>query len=61
MSPEAKALLEALERSENENNCQPENDDYDFGEVLKFYSGGAITLHELRFFDELDDSFSYDK
>lgn len=48
MSPEAKALLEALEKSESENNSLPENDDYDFGEVLKFYSGGAITHHELR-------------
>lgn len=61
MSPEAKALLEALEKSESENNSLPENNDYDFGEVLKFYSGGAITHHELRFFDELDNSFSYDK
>mgnify|MGYP001066665419 CR=1 FL=1 len=61
MSPEAKALLEALDRSENESNCQPENDDYDFGEVLKFYSSGVITHHELRFFDELDGNFSYDK
>lgn len=61
MSPEAKALLEALNKSENESNCQPENDDYDFGEVLKFYSGGVITHHELRFCDTPDDSFSYDK
>lgn len=61
MSPEAKALLEALEKSENENNTGPENGDYDLGEVLKFYSGGVIAHHELRFCDTPDDSFSYGK
>ncbi len=61
MSPEARALLETSEKSAKENNSRPENDGYEFGEVLKAYSGGVITHHELRFYDAPDDSFLYDK
>ena len=35
----AKGLLEALSRTEDEENSKYENDDHDFGEVLIYYSG----------------------
>lgn len=55
----AKGLLDALSRTEDEENSKYENDDYDFGEVLKLFEG---TEHnqEVRYSDGEKRNISFD-
>ena len=55
----AKELLEALSKIEEDEDSKYENDDYDFGEVLKLYEG---TTHnqEVRYSDGKKRDTSFD-
>lgn len=48
---EAKSLVERLSAGEQDEECLNNNDDRDFGEVLKFCSGGTISHHEMLYSD----------
>ena len=46
----AKDLLEALSQTEDEENSKYENDDHNFGEVLKLYKGTEYN-QDVRYSD----------
>lgn len=48
---EAKSLVERLSVDEQDEECFNNNDDRDFGEVLKFCSGGVLPKHEMLYSD----------
>lgn len=56
----AKDLLDSLDKMENEENYKCANDDFDFGEVLKFYVGDSMSNHQIRYDDEQKNDFSFD-
>ncbi len=53
----AKDLLDSLDKLETEENYKCANDDFDFGEVLKFYAGDSVPNHNLRYDDEQKNNF----
>lgn len=55
----AKELLEALSKIEEDEDSKYENDDYDFGEVLKLYEGTAHN-QEVRYSDGKKRDTSFD-
>lgn len=57
----AKDLLHSLDQMEQEKNYKCENDDFDFGEVLKFYAGNSTPNYKLRYDDAQADDFSFDQ
>lgn len=55
----ANNLLEALSKTGDEENSKYENDDHDFGEVLKLYEGTAHN-QEVRYSDGKKRNISFD-
>lgn len=55
----AKNLLDALSRTEDEENSKYENDDKDFGEVLKLYKDTEYN-QEVRYSDGKKRKISFD-
>lgn len=51
MLPEAKSLIEALSRGDDDCKFCNNDNDYDLGEVLEFVSGGKIHKHKLPYDD----------
>lgn len=54
-----KGLLEALSNIEEDEDSKYENDDYDFGEVLKLYEG-TVHNQEVRYSDGKKREISFD-
>lgn len=55
----AKGLLEALSKNEEDEDSKYENDDHDFGEVLKLYEG-TVHNHEVRYSDGKERNITFD-
>lgn len=55
----AKELLESLSKIEDDENSKYENDDHDFGEVLKLYEETAHN-QEVRYSDGEKRNISFD-
>lgn len=55
----AKGLLDALSKTEEEETAKYENDDHDFGEVLKLYEGTEC-CREIRYSDGKKRNISFD-
>lgn len=53
----AKNLLEALSEESNPQDGKYDNDDHDFGEVLKFCGDDNISEHILRYPDGREEIF----
>lgn len=52
-------LLKTLSNNETAN-YKNENEDYDLGEVLRFFSDGINTTHKLRYDDGHEEFFSFE-
>ena len=59
---EAENLLKALSTKENtdDNTYTYNNDDRDFGEVLKFCSGNTMPEHKIEYSDGIERILSFD-
>lgn len=58
---EAKELVEALAKEEKEvPTTFSNNDDRDFGEVLKFCNGDTLPKHKIRYSDGVERTLDFD-
>lgn len=56
----AKNLLDSMDKIENGENYMCKNDDFDFGEVLKFCATDSIPNCKIRYDDEPINDTSFD-